>query len=172
MSYTINIARERFSLWAACRAAQAGSAKARRHELISALRQCGVVSWLAESRNHSASRTDYDKEFDAWVLSAQKHLEEKFKKPVMYGVAAKLISTYLKSAFVFAGHEKTKLATHITPPIDSILLKGVDTEYKTSLATKYKWQKLTQQEYKDLVQAFRDLNGSNPMWHLEKLWEP
>lgn len=172
MNYSIDIARHRFSLWAACRAAQAGSAKARRHELVSALETCGVVSWIADTANHSAGLDDYDREFDNWVTKAQKRHEEEFRKQALYGVVAKLVSTYLKSAFVLGGHETTALAGHITPPIDSILLKGIDVAHKTPLSKKYKWQKLTQQEYKDVVRELRKIRGARPMWHIEQYWKP
>jgi hypothetical protein len=169
--YTIDIARHRFSLWAACRAAQAGSAKARRSELIAALKECGVVAWIADPKNHTVDLTTYDTHFDTWVTNVQGHLEEQCRKPVMYGVAAKLVSTYLKSVFVLAGSEKTPLARHITPPIDSVHLKRVDAVHKTKLSAKFKWQKLTQQEYQGVVLELRRINGSAPLWHLEQYWE-
>jgi len=169
--YSIDIARQRFSFWAACRAAQAGSAKARRSQLISALKECGVVAWIAEPANHSVDLQTYDAQFNCWVISVQRHLKEQHRKAVMYGVAAKLVSTYLKSVFVLTGSERTPLAAHITPPIDSVLLKKVDAAHKTKLSARFKWQKLTQQEYRGVVRELRRVNGSAPLWHLERYWE-
>jgi hypothetical protein len=170
-AYSINIARQRFSFWAACRAAQAGSAKARRSQFIAALKECGVVPWIADPKNHTVDLQTYDGHFDAWVTNVQRCLEEQHRKAVMYGVAAKLVSTYLKSVFVLTGSEGTPLAAHITPPIDSVLLKKIDAVHKTKLSVKFKWQKLTRQEYKELVRELRHVNGFAPLWHLEQYWE-
>lgn len=169
--YSIAIARHRFSLWAACRAAQAGSAKARRSELIAALTGCGVVAWIADPNNHAVDLQTYDAVFDAWVANVQRHLDERCGKTVMYGVAAKLVSTYLKSVFILTGSEGTPLAAHITPPIDSVLLKKVDAVHKTGLGARFKWQKLTREDYRRVVHELRRVNGSAPMWHLEQHWE-
>ena len=65
--YSIEIARQRFSLWAACRAAQAGSAKAQRFQLIAALKERGVVDWIADQNNHNADLKTCDERFDARV---------------------------------------------------------------------------------------------------------
>jgi hypothetical protein len=169
--YTIEVARQRFSLWAACRAAQAGSAKARRSQFIAALLECGVVAWIADPKNHTADLQTYNGHFDTWVTNVQRCLEEQHRKPVMYGVAAKLVSTYLKSVFVLTGSERTPLAAHMTPPIDSVLLKKVDAVHKTRLSARFKWQKLTRQEYQEVVRELRRVNGSAPLWHLEQYWE-
>ena len=170
--YTIDIARHRFSLWCAARAAQAGSAKARREEFIAALKGCGVVDWIADAANHSASLGQYDREFHGWVAGVQRHLESKYKKIVTYGVGAKLVSTYLKSVFILAGFHTSSLAAHITPPIDSILLRNIDTATKTALAKTHKWQRLTRAQYDRVVAALRRANGGAPAWHLEAYWQP
>ncbi|WP_153067283.1 hypothetical protein [Steroidobacter cummioxidans] len=172
MSYSINIARERFSLWAACRAAQAGSAKAKRSELIAALEACGVIEFLRDAENHSISIERYDREYEKWVIGVQSHLEQVVKKPVMFGVAAKLVSTYLKSVFLLGGFHDTPLSHHLTPPVDSILLKGLDDAHGTNLTSTYKWQKLTRQDYLELLVTLRKFGGSGPVWHLEQYWKP
>jgi hypothetical protein len=164
--------RYQFSLWAAYRATQAGSAKAKSHELISALTHCGVVEFLNDPENHSASPAKYTRRFDLWVTKARAHLHRKFGKQVTYGVAAKLVSTYIKSAFVLAGHGNTPLGNVVIPPIDSILLEGLDKAYDTNLATRYKWQKLSRASYRYLVAELRKLASGRPLWWLEEHWKP
>jgi len=172
MTYSIEIARQRFSFWCAARAAMAGSAKARRHEFISALKNCGVIPWIADAGNHSCDLKSYDQEFDRWVTNVRRHLESKFSKPVMYGVCAKLVSTYLKSVFILGGFHASSLAAHITPPIDSILLRNIDANSQGNLAATHKWQKLTKEDYDLVVAKLRRINGTAPGWHLEAHREP
>jgi hypothetical protein len=145
--YSIEVARQRFSLWAACRAAQAGSAKARRFQLIAALKACGVVQWIADDKNHVTEQEVYDQLFNGWVRSILRHLRENHDKTIAYGVAAKLVSTYLKSAFILGGCEFTRLGTHVMPPIASVLLKTIDRKHKKNFSARFKWQKLTEKEY-------------------------
>lgn len=171
-AYSIDIARQRFSLWCAARAAQAGSAKARRNELIAALKACGVREWIADPVNHSATLEQYDQAFHRWVIGVQRHLKLEYKKPISYGIAAKLVSTYLKGVFVLGGCHTSSLAGHITPPIDSILLRNIDKATRSTLAKTHKWQKLTKDQYNRVVAALRRANGAAPAWHLESHWEP
>jgi hypothetical protein len=70
---------------------------------------------------------------------------------VAYGAAAKLVSTYIKSAFVLAGHGNTPLGNVVMPPIDSILLAVLDKAYDANFATRYKWRKLSRASYRRSV---------------------
>jgi hypothetical protein len=172
MAYSITKSRQRFSMWAACRAAQAGSAKAKRKELIPALARCGVVEFLSQSPLPTITEDEYDTAFDGWVTSVKSTLESDYGKPVSYGIAAKLISTYIKSVFVLAGAEQSEIAHHAHPPIDGILLKGVDKQHETTLSTEYKWQSLDRAQYKKLVNKLRAINGGKPFCQLEEHWHP
>ena len=174
-AYTFEIAQERFCLWAACRAAQAGSAKAKRIELIAALRSCGVVESLKNPETHKWTAKEYDAAFDEWVIQAQRHLEQESKKAVMYGVVAKLLATYVKGMFLVGRLRGTNLEGHIMPPIDSLLLKGLDEAHKPQSFSQHKWQKLTQYDFKNLVQQLRKLKKPpvyTTHWELEKHWDP
>jgi hypothetical protein len=68
------------------------------------------VAWLLGSptqKNHNSDLQTYDAHFDVWVTNVQQHLQEQHRKAVTFGVAAKLVSTYLKSVFVLTGWEGT-----------------------------------------------------------------
>jgi hypothetical protein len=82
MMYSIRDARLQFSLWSACRAAQAGSAKAKRRDFIFALEKCGVLQFIAKNGNHSTSVERYDQQFDFWVQGAQRYLFMPLRKRV------------------------------------------------------------------------------------------
>jgi hypothetical protein len=172
MGYTIQVARERFSLWAACRAAQAGSATAKRREFITALRNCGVLEYLQDPVNHEATLEEYDVQFNRWVVGVQQYLRTHYQKAVMYGVAAKLVSTYLKSAFVLGGFEATPLAGHIIPPIDSYLLLGLMVKRDAKFGPEVRWREFSQQDYQRVVGVLRELSAGTPAWCLEECWRP
>jgi len=109
-------------------------------------------------------------EFHKWTKKAQKHLET-IGKPIKYGIAAKLVSVYFKSAFVLCGNEKTRLACNVPPPIDSHLLNGIDKASGTNLSERYKWTKLEKKDYMELLKELREIYGKEkPLWHLEKYW--
>ncbi len=162
--YSIEIATERFLLWAACRAAQAGSARATRREFIPALRSCGVMEWLKEPANHLSTDSVYDVEFDKWVTKVQRHVRLHARKHVKYGVGAKLVSTYVKGTFLLGTFRGTILEKHVMPPLDSILLKG--------LGLSHKWQQLTRAQFKRLIVRLRELPGYEAKWELERDWDP
>jgi hypothetical protein len=80
----------------------------------------------------------YDSRFDKFASAVLGHLQTHTSKQVSYGVAAKLVAVYIKSAFVLAGNSKTNAARYFPPPIDSKLLEGLDASHGTTLATSYK----------------------------------
>jgi hypothetical protein len=160
MTYSIDLAKQRFSLWAACRAAQVGSAQAKRKELIRALKKCGVVEFLDQCRDDPIIAEAYDKAFDEWVANVRSTLETDYGKLVSYGIAAKLFSTYTKSALVLRGCETSQLARRAHPPIDSILLKSVDKAKGTNLDAEYKWQSLDRTRGRSAILADRRALGA------------
>lgn len=172
MSYTINDARHRFSAWAAARAAQAGSAKAKRAQLISAIEHCGVRKFLMDPHNHLIMAPEFDTKHDEWVENIRRFVKRRYKRGLSYGVAAKVLSTYLKSVFVLAGFEETPLAQAIHPPVDSILLKALDAKFTKSFSKQLKWQRLTVPQYRTLIAELRSLNGPRAFWNLEEHWAP
>ena len=172
MPYTLSIARHRFYAWAACRAAQAGSAKAKRHEMLDALMDSGVVKFLGKIPDPKPTREELDKLFYEWVERAITSLKTNHNKMVAFGVAAKLVSVYLKGAYVLHSKVDSVLAQHIHPPIDSILLKSIDKANGTRLSKTHKWQKLDRANYELVISTLRNLNGDKPFWHIEKNWQP
>ena len=172
MAYDIYEARSRFSVWAACRAAQAGSAKAKRTEFAQALAHCEIRAFLADKQNHRLSPVEFDKKHHQWVVKICKYIKRKFNKELSYGIGAKLLSTYIKSAFVLGSFEKTGLAHVAHPPIDSILLKSIDEVFHTNLSSIYKWTRLTATDYRGLITKLRNLDDKQAFWKIEEHWNP
>lgn len=132
--YSIEEARQRFSQWAVCRAAQAGRSPGTRQELIAAVKQCGVVEFVEKQLRTTDNADDFEKSFLGWVDGVIGYLDKERNKQIKWGVAAKLVAIYLKGAFIFNAREKSKLARLIAPPIDSILLRGIDKHFGTRLS--------------------------------------
>jgi len=65
------------------------------------------------------------------------------------------------------GNEETSLGLVIHLPIDSSLLKGIDKEKNTKLDKKYKWQKLDEQQYFELIEIFKvKIIPNEPLWKI------
>lgn len=171
MNYDINEHRKSFCLWAAFRAAQAGSAKAKGKELTSALEACGITKFLDSSSNENCDERQFNENHRAWVTAICNHIRSTYKKEISYGIASKLVAVYIKSYFILAGKQDTCLAKVAHPPIDSFLLKGVDEACGTNLAGKYKWQKLDEKTYFELLSELHKIKGVGPFWSIEKYWK-
>ena len=179
MTYSICEARRRFYLWAAYRAAQAGSVKATGKDFYHALKECGVIKYLEGQALSPVNAKTYDKKFHEWVKKLNKYLKSKSKhrKTVPYGVAAKLISIYAKGAFILNGYENSELARHIHPPIDSRLLKSLATdprftEEEQECLRETKWTRMTKGVYYRRIELLRKVLGGTPFWMLEEHWIP
>lgn len=172
MSDDILTIRHNFSTWAASRAAMAGSSKAGRDQFIKALEASGAFEFLKSNGRNVFEPSQVDERFDRWVILARLFLRKTYKKRVTYGICAKLIATYVKSAFTLGGNEETSFAKQCPTPIDSILMESVDCAYGTKLSSQYKWQKLTRITYWKVVSELRRVNHGRPFWVLESLWKP
>lgn len=173
MTYTVTEYRLDYAIWAAYRAAQAGSAKAKGPELSEALKNCGVISYInSYSRCQVISENDFNDRHKKWCKLIIEKVETDFQKEISYGIAAKLLNVFFKGYFILAGNENTSLGMVAHPPIDSVLLKAFDKEKSTKLANKYKWQKLNETEYFDLIRFLKiGIDNNEPFWKIEKYWK-
>lgn len=171
MKYDINEYRKSFCLWAAFRAAQAGSAKAKGKELTEALKSCGLIEFLDSPQNENCDEQQFKQNYKEWISFIQRHVHSNHGKQISYGIAAKLVAVFIKGYFILAGKQETQLARVAYPPIDSYLLKGIDDKFNTTLSKKYKWQKLDDKTYFELLSELSELNGDRPFWAIEKYWK-
>ncbi len=96
---------------------------------------------------------------------------KKYKKTT-YGIAAKLISIFLKYYFILAGNENTSLVKVIHSLIDSYLLKSVDSATETKLDKDYKWEKPNKEKYFELLKILNSkLKPNEEFWRIEKYWK-
>ena len=114
----------------------------------------------------------YDSVYYGWIDTALEIINSKNHTPITFGIAAKLISVYLKGILLLHSGQKSQSTKCVHPPIDSQLLKALDKKYETDLAKRYSWQKLSKDQYKSLIAELRKLSLEEPLWHLEKHWKP
>ncbi len=172
MTFTVRDYRLGYAVWAAYRAAQAGSSKAKGIELSAALKNCGVVSYIDDYDEGEVSQETYKEKHDEWCAAVIKYIKDNFKKEITYGIAAKLVGVFVKGYFILAGNEDQSLSKVAYPPIDSFLLKGIDKEKGTKLEKEYKWQKLDKEKYYELLTKLKEHLGENEeFWKIEKYWK-
>ena len=172
MTFTVREYRLGYAVWAAYRAAQAGSSKAKGKELSAALKNCGVVSYVDNYDGTEVGSDTYKTKHDEWCDAIIKHLKEKYKKEITYGIAANLLGIFIKGYFILAGNDDQSLSKVAHPPIDSFLLKGIDKAKGTKLDKEYKWQKLDKNKYYELLAKLKEqLVENEEIWKIEKYWE-
>lgn len=172
MTFTVREYRLGYAVWAAYRAAQAGSSKANGKELSAALKNCGVVSYIDDYDGAEISPDTYKDKHDQWCAAIIKHVMSNSKKEITYGIAAKLLGIFVKGYFILAGNESQSLSKVAHPPIDSFLLKGIDKAKGTKLDKEYKWQKLDKEKYYKLLDKLKgQLDENEELWKIEKYWK-
>jgi len=171
MNYDINEYRRAFCLWAAFRSAQAGSSKAKGKEFTSALESRGLIEFLDAPNNEDCDEQQFNEKHNEWVSFIRDHVRRKYGKEVSYGIAAKLVAVFIKGYFILSGKQGTCLAKVAHPPIDSFLLKGIDENRGTCLSKRYKWQKLDEKTYFELLSELHKIKETEPFWAIEKYWK-
>lgn len=171
MAHTFDKYRLDYTIWAAYRAAQAGSSKAKGSEFTSALKACGVIEYINSYKNEKISQNEFDSLHMDWCDSIVDTLKRDFGKNIEYGIAAKLVGVFLKGYFILANNERQPLSAVIHPPIDSFLLKGIDSKMSTNYFNVYKWQKINKCQYFELFSLIKShLKDGEPLWFLEEFW--
>jgi hypothetical protein len=172
MSFTVQKYRLEFAIWAAYKAAQAGSSKAKGVEFSEALKECGVVLYINKYVKEEVDANTFKEKHDEWCEAVIKHIKKKYGKEITYGIAAKLIGIFIKGYFILESNEDHPLAKVAHPPIDSFLLKGIDKSKGTKLGKEYKWQKLDKEKYYELLAKLKGLlENDEGFWCIEKYWK-
>ena len=109
MTYPVREYRLGYAVWAAYRAAQAGSSKAKGKELSAALKNCGVVSYIDNYDGAEIDADTYRKKHDEWCAAFIKYIKDNFKKEITYGIASKLLGIFVKGDFILAGNKDQPL---------------------------------------------------------------
>ena len=104
-----------------------------------------------------------------------------------YGRAQKLVNMYLKLKIVCAGYHDHPYVKAINPPLDAVLLKALDAavsiDQESDLpAFRQKlraakdmgktWTTFDRPKYEAYIAAIRTFQGNQPLWAVERLWNP
>jgi hypothetical protein len=170
--YTIEEHIHRFGLWAAARAANKSllSNKEVQHVL-------GVIQIREKVASLKKVNNLNDNQYTIWLKENCTLLINEIKKlnckelkkvRISYGLAAKLISIYIKVVEVIPNKGNSQLSQIAFPPVDSILLKHINKSKKIFIETT--WSKYNWEEYLDVVQKLKSTNNNQPMWMIESNW--
>lgn len=96
-------------------------------------------------------------------------LEKKLRR-VSFGVAAKVISVYVKTYAVLPGKGKSLLSKFAFPPIDSFLLTKLKMNNVAGIG-KTNWSAFGKDEYMPLIDLLRNYMGDKPFWMIERFWD-
>jgi hypothetical protein len=92
---------------------------------------------------------------------------KKFRR-VSFGIAAKVISIYVKTAEVLPSNGKSLLSHFAFPPIDAYLLSNLPQNWLN--AKSITWSTLRQEAYMNMMHILRAKMGNEPFWKLEAYW--
>ena len=173
MAYDLFTHRHNFAAWAAARAAQRGFTNT--ENLVGALEQCGVCSFLRQPDSLSTQAEAFEALHRRWCSTVCQFLENRGVPSVTYGRAAKLIAVYLKAMVITGGHGESELARVVHPPVDRILLQQLARALEVHSPHKRGWRstnwtELDAERYYALIAQLRVVVAEEPFWVLERYW--
>jgi hypothetical protein len=89
-------------------------------------------------------------------------------RKISFGIAAKVMSVYVKTYEVITSKGRSNLSQVAFPPIDRFLLSGL-TGGVRGLQIK-PWSQLQEKEFLLLIEKLRSYVGDNPFWTIEENW--
>jgi hypothetical protein len=158
-----------FFAWAAARAAQAGSSKTTVAVLRQALIDAGAHTWW-----QSASTATTPQAYDAWHDGVVGDVLSKMSTvPGMtWGIAAKLVNVFVKGRWLLGGNDADSMVSFGHPALDSIMLKIIDGKYGSRYSAHMRWQRMSRQEYAEVIAFLRGKHLNDALWTLEADWRP
>lgn len=177
MPYNFNTHAHIYAVWTAARAAQRGFTTTKIIE--EAINKTELEKYTQEPTSSLTNES-----FDEFHRKTAKVLMEalktalktdKEKAKVTYGRAAKIISIYIKTAYILTNKGSGELSRIAHPPVDAILLESIHKDKKNNnkhLGLKeYRWTKLNEEEYFEVIEKLRTLD-CDYFWELERYWKP
>lgn len=185
MNYGIDEHKHRFAVWAA------GRAYARRGKGYTVAVAKRLIESAGLDRISSPTDLPPPDEVDALIHQRIEAVCEAARVTSLectYGRAQKLVNIYLKSKLVCAGHHDDPSVRALHPPIDRVLIRALVTyshqrrndaslaEFRAALNAARRfgesWTDFDKPTYDAYVAAFKLLQGSEPLWAVEKHWRP
>jgi hypothetical protein len=97
--------------------------------------------------------------------------DDSLRDKATYGIAAKIIAVYLKTALIIPSGGENTISQLIHPPIDRILLTNLSREHNIKQLCVKGWTALTENEYWELCKRIQE-NELPFNWTLERYWHP
>lgn len=171
--YTIDEHTHRFAMWTAARAASRSRLKNTEVELL--ICESQLKEEVERLRKSPALNEIIYKnwikvigEKICTIVQAQAWSDFKLKT-FHFGLAAKIISIYIKTVEVIPTKGLSLLSQIAYPPIDGILLKNLN--IKHSLKLKVNWSTFEWEQYSNVIDELNRLYPSIPKWKIEVLWK-
>ena len=166
--YTIGEHVHKYACWTAARAASIS--RFSNNEIIQFISETGLRNELNKINKEAITREKYKE----WFVRQTEAIEESMNKyvgsrdksvfrNVSFGIAAKVISIYIKTSEVIPSGGLSAISKVAIPPIDSFLLKGLKIKGKA-------WSSLNKEEYMKLVNDLEERLEGEPFWKLEFYW--
>jgi len=102
-------------------------------------------------------------------LVREKHWSDFKTKNFSFGLAAKIISIYIKTVEVLPTKGLSILSQVAYPPIDSILLKNLNTRHK--IKSKTNWSTFKWSDYVQVIEFLQIHYPKVPGWKIEVEWK-
>ncbi|MDQ6995340.1 MAG: hypothetical protein Q9M18_07070 [Mariprofundaceae bacterium] len=177
--FTYEQYRHDFASWSAARAAQRGFEGATVGVLKQAIEDVGLDVFVNTASNYEMTEAAFDVQHQQWCTKIRAFLLAKDVVKATYGLAAKLVNVYLKSAVILGERGKSQLASVIHPPIDGLLLKAIAKNGKKDgispelrkLCVDSRWTRFDGNAYRGLIVAMKAEKLHKPhFWMLERYW--
>lgn len=166
MNYNLKQHIHNFSVWTSARAVQRSFTKT---VMIKRAIEESDLRFFSESSDECNQSS-----FDEFHRKCANQIIDSFGKnniACSYGRASKIIAIYLKTAVIIRNDDQYARSSYIHTPIDSILLKAIDKNFKLKEFKNIRWTTLDETNYWELI---NNLNSKNlPInWTLEEYWSP
>jgi hypothetical protein len=170
--YTIEEHVHRYACWTAARAASTSrfsNAEVLQFITDSGLREALQALRLNVEINHSIYKDWYVEQVNILLKNMDEYKNSKDKKrKKLFGIAAKIVSIYIKTAEILPSLGDSKISKVAFPPIDRFLLSGL----KKKLELKnISWSNMEKDEYMGLIETLKKFIGNEPFWKLEMYWD-
>jgi hypothetical protein len=176
--YSIDEHLHRFAIWTAARAAS--KCRLSNQEISQLIEFISLREEIDKLRKLDPLTESF---YRNWIHTIGNRMVEKVKATVYpptkkenfkinnftFGIAAKIISVYIKTAEVIPTKGESRLSIIAYPPVDSILLKTIN--LNENLGLTHQWSTLDWKGYEKNIDILIGHYGNIPMWAIEKDWK-
>ena len=160
----------RFAAWAAATGASASPGCRFSVEVGKAVLEASGFDQNFLRPSDLPSPREMDKAHRKWRLRVISHARKR-GLTFTHGIAAKLINLYLKCRFTLGGHAAHPKVASLHPPIDSLLLKAINTTLPRAQRVPSTWSKFDDKIYNRTVGLLREISKGQPFWTIEAHWK-